>query len=138
MSPEPSVYDLLPLSFNNGIGFEELSRDELNQYVEDELNRPRYEYGDDYVDYDEVAKGVQSATIGEDLDLLLLEMDEEDDDLFDSEIDEEDDFEDDEQYNDEDESEEASLDEYEFEDVDPEIFRDPSLMVKWLNKHDQS
>ena len=29
-------------------------------------------------------------------------------------------------------------DEYEFDDIDPEIFRDPLLMVKWLNRHTQN
>lgn len=133
---EPSVYDLLPLRFDNGIGLDEMTRDELNQYVENELNRPRFEYGDDYVDYDETANEVQYAKIGEDLDLLLLEIDEEDDDLFDVEIDKDDDFEDDEQYYDEADSNDEPRDEYEYEDVDPEIFRDPTLMVKWLNRHD--
>ena len=28
--------------------------------------------------------------------------------------------------------------ENEFDDIDPEIFRDPLLMVKWLNRHTQN
>ena len=35
----------------------------------------------------------------------------------------------------EEDAEENEPDVYEFEDVDPEIFRDPTLMVKWLRKH---
>ena len=29
----------------------------------------------------------------------------------------------------------AIMNEYEFDDIDPEIFRDPLLMLKWLNRH---
>ena len=33
---------------------------------------------------------------------------------------------------------EEQQDEFEFDDVDPEIFRDPTLMVKWLNSMDNN
>ena len=137
LTSEPSVYELIPISFNNGIGLDEMSRDELKQYIKDELNRPRLEYGDDYVDYNETSKAVGEASIVEDLDMLLLEMDNEDDELINSEIEaEEDDYDyDDDGFYDPD-SEDKVSDKYEFEDVDPEIFRDPTLMLKWLYKHE--
>ena len=43
------------------------SREALNQYVQDQLNAPLYEYGDDYVEYDESAQ-IQNTDIGADLD----------------------------------------------------------------------
>ena len=64
--------------------------------------------------------------------MMLLEMDMDSDDLFGEDGDEDEDDSDD--FGDEDSSEEEKLDIYEFDDVDPEIFRDPTLMVKWLNK----
>lgn len=139
LSSEPSVYELIPISFNNGIGLDEMSREELKQYIEDELNRPRLEYGDDYVDYNETSKGVCEISIVEDLDMLLLEMDNEDDELLGNEIESEeddyDDYDDDDGFYDPDSEDEVS-DIYEFKDVDPEIFRDPTLMLKWLYKHE--
>ena len=35
------------------------------------------------------------------------------------------------------EQEDVDYDEYEFDNVDPEVFRDPTLLVKWLNKKDE-
>ena len=47
------------------------------------------------------------------------------------------DLDDDDEFFDED-AESENKDEYEFDDIDPEIFRDPLLMVKWLNRHTQN
>lgn len=95
-----------------------------------------YEYGDDYVEYDESAQ-IQNTDIGADLDLMLLEMDDEDDNPFGEDIEPEDDLDDDDEFFDED-AESENKDEYEFDDIDPEIFRDPLLMEKWLNRHTQN
>ena len=77
-------------------------------------------YGDDYVGYEETVIN-QNNRISDDIDLLLLEISD-DEDIHD-EIEENDSVDNDEE------------DIYEFEDYDPEIFRDPTLMVKWLNKN---
>ena len=74
------------------------------------------------------------STIKADLDLMLLELDEEEENLFDEEVEDEDEEDDDsldDEYTDGEEK-----DDYEFYDFDPEIFRDPALMVKWLNHQD--
>lgn len=126
------AYSLLPIDFLSRFGFDDIDREEIDQMVRDQLSAAEREYGDDYVAYDEtVAAASKSVDISADLDLMLLEMDIEDDNPFGEEIETEDDFEDDEEY-----SEETDRDEYEFDDVDPEIFRDPTLMVKWLKKQE--
>lgn len=71
------------------------------------------------------------------LEAMLLEMDDEDDNPFGEDIEPEDDLDDDDEFFDED-AESENKDEYEFDDIDPEIFRDPLLMVKWLNRHTQN
>ena len=66
---------------------------------------------------------------------MLLEMDDDNDNPFGEEIEsEDDDLDEDDTFDESDED--AEKDFYEFDDVDPEIFRDPTLMVKWLNKTD--
>ena len=63
---------------------------------------------------------------------MLLEMDDENDNPFGEEIESEGDrLGEDEFFIDD--AEDTEMDEYEFDDIDPEIFRDPTLMVKWLN-----
>lgn len=135
-SGQPSTYELIPIDFISRAGVDEIDREALNQYVQDQLNAPLYEYGDDYVEYDESAQ-TQNTDIGADLDLMLLEMDDEDDNPFGEDIEPEDDLDDDDEFFDED-AESENKDEYEFDDIDPEIFRDPLLMVKWLNRHTQN
>ena len=135
-SGQPSTYELIPIDFISRAGVDEIDREALNQYVQDQLNAPLYEYGDDYVEYDESAQ-IQNTDIGADLDLMLLEMDDKDDNPFGEDIEPEDDLDDDDEFFDED-AESENKDEYEFDDIDPEIFRDPLLMVKWLNRHTQN
>lgn len=130
LSGQPSTYELLPLNFISGSGLDDVDREGINQYVQDQINAPLREYGDDYVEYDEFIQ-TRQIDIGADLDLMLLEMNDEDDNPFGEEIEQEDDELDEDELYDEEGSE---RDEYEFDDVDPEIFRDPTLMVKWLNR----
>lgn len=131
LSGQPSTYELLPLNFITNTELDEVDREAINQHVQDQINAPLYDYGDDYVEYDESTQP-RNVDIGADLDLMLLEMDDEDDNPFGEEIEPEDDESDDEFFDEDSESEEK--DKYEYDDVDPEIFRDPTLMVKWLNK----
>ncbi len=132
LSGQPSVYELLPLDFISYAGLDEVDRDEINQYVQDQINAPQYDYGNDYVEYSDSFQP-QNVDVGADLDLMLLEMDDVDDNPFGEVIELEDDGADDDEFFDEDGGFEEK-DEYEFDDVNPEIFRDPTLMVKWLNR----
>lgn len=83
------------------------------------------------MNYDESSK-FQAVDISADLDLMLLEMNDDDGNPFGEEI---------ESREDGDEASELDIffdeyeqqDEYELDDVDLEIFRDPTLMVKRLN-----
>lgn len=132
---QPTTYDLLPIDFISNAGIDGVNREEIDKQIEYELAAPQRNYGDDYVEYDETAVSV-SEDINAELDLMLLEMDDDNDNPFgeeiesdDAELDEDDSFESDE--------EGKERDFYEFDDVDPEIFRDPTLMVKWLEKLDE-
>lgn len=131
---QPSTYELLPISFISDAGLDGVDREEINQFVQDQINAPLREYGDDYVEYDESLQ-MDREDIGADLDLMLLEMVVEDDNPFGEELEDEEGLDD--EYFDED-ADNTESDEYEFDDVDPEIFRDPLLMVKWLNHHSQN
>ena len=120
------VSELLPIDFISNIEFDKIDKEELNEFIAHELATPQREYGDDYVEYDESSK-LQAVDISADLDLMLLEMDDDDSNPFSEEIES---SEDDDEVSEQDDF----FDEYEFDGVDPEIFRDPILMVKWLNK----
>ena len=132
--PEVFVHTLLPIDFLSRFDLDPVDREQIDDYINLQVAAAERTYGDDYVDYDEdIRPNTKSSDISKDLDIMLLEMDMESDNLFDEDDDdtesEDDDFEETE------ESEESEPDFYEYEDVDPEIFRDPTLMVKWLNKH---
>ena len=123
---EPTTFEILPVDFITSSGIDEIDREELDRYIEYVLASPLREYGFDFVDYDESIT-TKGKGISAELDLLLLEIDDDNDNQFGEQIESSD-------YGlDEDESFEQ--DEYEFDDVDPEIFRDPSLMVKWIQKN---
>lgn len=130
LSGQPSTYEILPINFISGSGIDDVDREGINQYIQDQINAPLREYGDDYVEYDGFFH-TRQIDIGADLDLMLLEMTDEDDNPFGEDIEQEDDdLNEDELYD----AKESERDEYEFDDVDPEVFRDPTLMVKWLNR----
>ena len=77
LSPaKPIFYTLFPHTFFFGAMFNEIDREELNQIINYELSKPRREYGDDYVEYDEFSTS-QTVDIGAYLDLMLLEIDNE-------------------------------------------------------------
>ena len=127
--------EYIPINYFADKTSEEIDRDELNQLVYNERFRPQREYGDDYVEYDETEQ-TQESDLRSDLDMMLLDLDEADEDIgnpFGEELDTGEDDDDDEYY---DGAEDSEPDWYEYEDVDPEIFRDPTLMVKWLKKHE--
>ena len=131
---QPTTYELLPIDFISNAGIDGVDREEIDKKIEYELAAPQRNYGDDYVVYDETAV-TKGEDINAELDLMLLEMDDDNDNPFGEEIEsEDDDLDEDDTFDESDED--AEKDFYEFDDVDPEIFRDPTLMVKWLNKTD--
>lgn len=127
LTPQPMIYELIPIDFITNAEFDKVDKEELNDFIVHELAALQRKYGDDYVEYDDFFKS-QAINVGADLDLMLLEMDDEDDNPFGEEIEvgenDDDDFFD----------EYEQRDEYEFDDVDPEIFRNPIHMIKWLNQ----
>lgn len=131
---QPSTFELLPISFISNVGIEEIDRESINQYTAYELSAPQREFGDDYVEYDE-AVDEHTVDIDTELDLMLLEMDEESSsNPFGDEIEPEDELDQDEP---DDEEIRSRHDEYEYESFDPQLFRNPVLMVKFLEKQDQ-
>lgn len=131
LSERPLSYELLPIDFISAAGIDGVDRDAVNQTVEDQLAAPLQQYGDDYVEYD-VQYVAKTVDISAALNLMLLEMDIEDDNPFDEEVEAEDNLDEDDLY--EGEAEDQGLDEYEFGDIDPEVFKDPTLLVKLLKK----
>lgn len=129
---QPSTYELFPIDFITSAGIDGVDREEINNLVEQELRAPEREYGDDYVEYDE-SPIVRGDNIIKELDLMILEMDDESDNPFGEDVENEDDIDAEDRLNEDSGNEER--DEYEFDDVDPEIFRDPTKLVKWLNKN---
>ena len=109
----------------------------FTNYIDYQLATPQWKYGNDYVEYDDSIYP-EKDKIKEELDLLLLDIDDEDDeidDLFGTELEIDDETLDADESTDK-KTEETIKDEYEFNDVDPEIFRDPTLLVKWLGKNE--
>ena len=107
----------------------------FTNYIDYQLATSQWKYGNDYVEYDDSIYP-EKDKIKEELDLLLLDIDDEDDeidDLFDTELEIDDETLDADESPDK-KTEETIKDEYEFNDVCPEIFRDPTLLVKWLEK----
>ena len=124
-----SAFTLIPIDALMRLERDEISRDDLDAIIREEMFAVHKQYGDDYVEYDESALA-RNDNISSELDLMLLDMDmENNDNPFDEEIDEDD--------TDSSNEEIFIRDEYEFDDVDPEIFRDPTLLVKLLKKQVQ-
>lgn len=130
-----STYGILPIDFITNAEMVGASKEELDRFIAYALAESQREYGDDYVEYDE-SLSIKEENISAELDLMLLEMDDENDNPFGEEIESDDDYLDDDEFFDEN-AEAVEQDAYEFDEVDPEIFRDPTLMVKWLNKTDE-
>lgn len=125
---QPSTYSIIPINFFSSAGIEGVDREELDRIIQDALEAPQREYGDDYVEYDEEGfSSSESAKINADLDLMFLELDDEEIDSDDMDISLEEIDDDYSTY---------SQDEYEYDDLDPEVFKDPTLLVKLLKKQE--
>ena len=123
-----SIFEVIPIDSLTRLDREEVTREELDQLIRDEMHSDISRYGDDYVGYDETIT-VRKPNIDSSLDMMLLEMDAEPDNPFGEDIE------------DDDESGEDDLsltpDKYEYEDIDPGVFQDPLLLVKLLRKQGQ-
>jgi len=131
-SNDAPVFSLIPIDAFSCIEGDELDREEINLIINDQLNASQREYGYDYVEYDEQTDEKQ-ADISTDIDLMLLEMDDMDENPFGEEL--EPDEEDVDEFADEYGDGFLEEDDFDLEGVDPEIFKDPTLMVKWLEKN---
>ena len=118
------MYSMLPIDYFSRIDYGYIDREEIQQMIRDALNLYLYQYGSDYVELEQKDIGdYQDLSVSSELDLILLDMDdddENDDNPFGEELD--------------DDYDEIELDEYEYEDLDPELFEDPTLLVKWLER----
>ena len=113
------VYGLIPShyfctdAYLNDSGEQETLKDLIKRLTIEDQNR----YGDDYVE--PITENVRNFDdIDAELDMLSFELDMEDE-IPDDIVEEE-------------ETDDEKFDEYEYGDVDPEIFNDPTLMLKWL------
>ena len=101
---------------------------EFNNFVRNVSDFYVLKYGDDYVDQSKYTfDHGHDLRISDELDLMLLDM-----------VDDEDNYMNEELKNDSAEAEHVESpepDEYEFETVNPAIFEDPTLMVKWIERN---
>lgn len=131
ISPEEASYSLLPIDYFSSLmrDFDQIDREETKETIRSILRSAEDEYTTDYVDPDD-QDGISAFNFEAEIDLLGLELEIVNDDGFETILDDEDDYDED----DESEDGDAPMDEYLFENVDPEIFNDPTLMVKWLER----
>ena len=125
-----SPISLIPVDCVSKLEREEITREDINEMIREKIPAYKKYYGDDYVEYDETAP-VKRDNIASSLDLMLLDMDMESDNPFGEET-ADDDF-------NSGEDDFLERDEYEFSNYDPEVFKDPTLLVKLLrteyNRH---
>ena len=117
------VYGLIPSHYFSSESYLEdnSDREPIKDLVKRLASEDQQLYGDDYVE--PISEHIRDlGDIDSELDMLSFELDMEEDIPEDIAEEDNDEFEDEER------------DGYEFEDVDPEIFEDPSLMLKWLEK----
>ena len=132
VSFEEASYGLMPIDYiSNSLTSDiPISKVEIKEIIKHNLVFFEERYGDDYVDpvYTGMEDLVKYHSISDEIDRISfeLELDDDSDDHFetfdfegyDDTLDEGDEFDDD----------------YDEEDIDPAIFDDPVLMVKWLEK----
>lgn len=126
LNQNTSPLSILPIDCLTKLEQEEISREDIDEMIREGMPAYKKYYGDDYIEYDETAPK-KSYNITSSLDLMLLEMEMEDghhNDLEDSDSD--------------DEGGSTYEDKYEFDDIDPEVFRDPTLLVKLLEKQNRN
>lgn len=127
-----SMYNLLPVKFFVETDIMTIDKETMKEIIHEILTAPKKAYGDDYIE-PASHSFEEEDDIDVELDLLSFELESEKEAIPDeilNDVAHDDDF-------DEIEGEEkASKDKYEFSDVDPEVFKDASQMVKWLKKNE--
>lgn len=123
-----------PVNFISGAGIEDIIGKELDQHIRYPLFSPQHKYGDDYVEYEDVVSSKKD-NVGEEIESMLLEMDVEEDNSFCEEFDYDNNAPDDDGLFEENAKEDVK-DEYMFIDIAQEIFDDPTLLIKWIDKHE--
>jgi hypothetical protein len=100
----------------------------INEEVRTRLLMAEIEYGDDYVDQGII--NISTTDFSAELDLIALEMEMEDTlvELVEEESQDENSWK---------ELEAGIKDEYEFDYIEEELFLDPLLLIKWIEKSDR-
>ena len=124
ISKEQAIYESLPLNAFDP-NRERPSAYEIQEAIDTYLNTYINAYGDDYVEPG--GKVISNKEISQELDALLLSIDNEEDAADESEFLEDSDYMGDTMASDDEENE--------IKNLDPELFKDPIKMVKWLEKH---
>ncbi len=124
ISKEQAIYESLPLNAFDP-NRERPSAYEIQEAIDNYLNQYIDMYGDDYVEPG--GKTINNQEISKELDALLLSIDDEEiDSTGEAEILDEIDY---------GLSDSTGEDNNEIDQLDPEIFKDPIKMVKWLEKN---
>ena len=131
VSFEEASYGLMPLDYiSKSLSSDiPLSRDEIKNMIRDNLLFFELMYGDDYVEpqYTGMEERTYYHNISDEIDRISFELELEDTD-------------DEEQFSFEDDLDDSDnddiFDDYD-EDIDPAIFDDPTLMVKWLEQQER-
>lgn len=130
ISNDYSAYWLLPIDFLSKTEYLPIDRKEYWELIKDEINSAIYDYGDDYVDLEQ-SLTTDLIDVNEELELMLLDMPDDDNNPSNEELDEDE--------NDingnYDSDNEVVTDKYLYDHVDPKIFDNPILMVKWLREN---
>ncbi len=130
-----TMYSLLPVNFFGATDISDtIDKETIKETIREILTAPEKAYGDDYIE--PASRSVEAVgDIDIELDLLSFELESEEETIPD-EILNDDEGERNGDFDEIEGEEESAKDEYEFDDVDPEVFKDASQLVKWLKKNE--
>lgn len=134
ISPEYAAYEMFPVNYPtimNSATVESLDREQIRNIITGILSKPEEEYGDDFVEYTPGS----DVNINQDISSLELEILNFDLELLEDEEKKEQEI--DEGFM-QDVDEEDEKDEYGYENVDSELFKDPTKLLKWLEDKNNS
>lgn len=124
ISPEYAYYELCPLDYFSSYyipGRRFFDNDEVKETIHNILNSSEIEYGDDYIEPFRTVK--KSIDFSDEIDLISFELE------YDTSALNVESSEDNKPDN---ENIRVESDEYEFEHLDPSLFDDPTLLIKWI------
>lgn len=120
-----AAFELFQSDFFKIHDIKDVEPEQLETIIRQAKNKAIIEYGDDYIDQEEVIVTV-SDDYNIDLELLLLDIDtEEEENPFGEDM---------EEFHTGNEDDDTS-DDYEYEDLDPALLDNPVLLMKWLEKN---